>query len=136
MPNDLSLNFILFFTTGGLVMSVLAGTSLAGEPRRWWSVAFLVAVAATIVNAWPQFRPDIFLERSTPPEVSTYVGLFVYYALITLVIAGVGRIGFRREWPWCIRSVLCLITDFALRSVLPIALIIIACTIDSQGCDL
>ncbi len=135
MPNYLWPNFIFFFTTGGLVMSVLAGTSLAGEPRRWWPVALLVAVSATIVNAWPAFRVDIFGERSTPPDLSTYAGLFVHYAFNALVVAGAGRIGFRRGWPRFIRSASCLLTDFALRTVLPIALIIVVCMLGSPDCD-
>ena len=130
MPNDLSLFFIKYFSIGGLLVSVLAGTGLAAEPRRWWTVALLITPVAAIVNSW------LLFPGCGPTELSACAGAFVWHLSSALAVAAAGRIGYRFRWPGFVRVLVCLVTDFAVRWGTAIAVIVMACTIDAQNCDL
>ena len=125
------LDVLPLFTIGGLVVSILAGTSLAGEPRRWWITASLVAAVAAIVDTWDDFRTGRF--GAAPPEVSDFAWEFCVYAFSTLVVAAVARIGYRIRLPGIVRAPFCLVTDLTVRWGPADAVFIIFCGIGT--CD-
>ncbi len=100
---------ILFFTIGGLVMSVLAGTRLVNESRRWWQVAVITAIVAGAVDIALGFRTEFM--RHGALHHSEPVLRLLFCTANTLMVAGVARILARHDWPGLVRTLVCLIFD-------------------------
>ncbi len=118
-------------------MSVLAGTSLAGERRHWWITASLVAVAGAVVNLWLPALLGSNAEsgpRSSQTEPIAAVLVFAYFPCITLAVAWAGRIGHSNGWPGIVRVLVCLATDFTVRWGTTIGFFLLWCNY-SVYCD-
>ena len=119
------LEVISLFTVGGLVISVLAGTSLVRYWRLWWLMALFVAATAAILNALKYLRvvqPAVEL-----PDLSDFLWEFCVVAVSMLFVAAIARIGYRLRLPRILRAAACLVTDLTIHLGPADAVFIIFC---------
>ncbi len=104
---------LLFYSVGGLLVTVAAGTSLLENASVWWRWATAFALLGAVVDTAGRlfFRWD-YCGWDDPLSVALIFGLF---ALGTIILAIAARLLVLFRTPVFFRVVICLAIDLALR---------------------
>ena len=104
----------IYFSVGGALVALTAGTSLVDKPRSWWRTAAALAVLGAAVDiggrliAWP--------DLSAPLTLLDWAIRFLVFVTATMIVAAIGRLLARfGAWP-PLRILFCMATDVFLRA--------------------
>lgn len=120
------------YSVGGLATAVLAGTRLAGERKRWWSIVPATAIVAAVIDLRIDSTHSLPSEDRSNAILNMW--LFIRNVVATFVVASVGRLCFEFNLPGFLRIPYCLLTDALLPAIVAGVLLWTACAVDVNNC--